>query len=90
MKETNRGVGKCENDHTGSFGYPTRPEEPYDFCSQCGKEMVWQCAECLEPVPEDAEELAAARFCRKCGRAYFANGKNRAEAQAQNGKESSG
>lgn len=69
-----KGVGKCENDHTGSYGYPTRPEEKYGFCAKCGKPMVWECPSCDEPVPEDPGELAEARFCRKCGAAYFENG----------------
>jgi hypothetical protein len=69
-----KGVGKCENDHTGSYGYPTRPEEKYGFCAKCGKPMVWECSACEEPVPEDPAELAEARFCRKCGAAYFENG----------------
>ena len=66
-----RGVGKCEEDHPGSYGYPTRPEEPYDFCSQCGKPMIWQCSGCEAPLPEDSTELATARFCRECGTPYF-------------------
>jgi len=66
-----RGVGKCEEDHPGSYGYPTRPEEPYDFCSQCGKAMVWECAKCSAPLPDDNSELLAARFCRDCGTPYF-------------------
>jgi hypothetical protein len=66
-----RGVGKCEENHPGSYGYPTRPEEQYDFCSQCGKPMIWECRKCAAPLPEDSAELAAARFCRECGAAYF-------------------
>jgi hypothetical protein len=66
-----RGVGKCEENHTGSYGYPTRPEERYEFCSQCGKPMVWECPKCEGPLPEDANELMAARFCRDCGGSYF-------------------
>jgi len=66
-----RGVGKCEENHTGSYGYPTRPEEPYDFCSQCGKTMVWECPECRSRLPDDTNELIAARFCRDCGSSYF-------------------
>jgi hypothetical protein len=66
-----RGVGKCEENHPGSYGYPTRPEEPYDFCSQCGKPMVWGCAKCSAPLPDDSAELEAARFCRDCVAAYF-------------------
>jgi hypothetical protein len=67
-----RGVGKCEGNHPGSYGYPTRPEEPYDFCSQCGKPMVWECANCAASLPDDADELATARYCRDCGAPYFA------------------
>lgn len=77
MAEVERGVGKCKDDHPGSYGYPTRPEEPYDFCAQCGNPMVWKCAKCGEPVPDDAAELAAARFCRHCGTAYFGTAKKR-------------
>ena len=66
-----RGVGKCEENHTGSYGYPTRPEEPYAFCSQCGKPMVWACAKCHAPMPDGSDELVAAAFCRECGAAYF-------------------
>ena len=72
--EAEKGVGKCENNHTGSYGYPTRPDEKYDFCSNCGTKMVWQCAACNQPVPEDPAELAEARFCRHCGAPYFENG----------------
>ena len=66
-----RGVGKCEENHTGSYGYPTRPEERYPFCSQCGKAMIWECANCAAPLPDDGDELATARFCRECGSPYF-------------------
>ena len=66
-----RGVGKCASDHPGSFGYPTRPEEPYAFCHRCGKPMVWTCPNCESPMPDDPTELAEARFCRNCGTAYF-------------------
>ncbi len=66
-----RGLGKCELSHISSFGYPSRPEEPFEFCSQCGKRMVWSCANCQAPVPEDNAELAAAQFCRHCGTPYF-------------------
>lgn len=66
-----RGIGKCGNDHLGSFGYPTRPEEPYPYCPQCGQQMTWQCPSCSEPVPQDTDELTVARFCRQCGAAYF-------------------
>lgn len=69
-----RGIGKCEQHHTGSYGYPTRPEEPYPFCSQCGKPMVWRCASCETPLPDDNAELSAARFCRQCGAPYFETG----------------
>jgi hypothetical protein len=71
MRETMKGVGKCSNDHPGSYGYPTRPEEPYGFCQKCGQRMVWACADCDAPLPEDPEELAEARFCRHCGSGYF-------------------
>lgn len=72
MAETRaRGVGKCTENHLGSYGFPTRPEDPYTFCPQCGNPMVWLCAECEEPVPEDPKELASARFCRACGAPYF-------------------
>lgn len=66
-----RGIGKCVNDHLGSFGYPTRPEEPYPYCPQCGKQMTWKCPNCKEPVPQDTDELTVARFCRQCGAGYF-------------------
>ena len=71
MNDVPKGVGKCANNHTGSYGYPTRPEEPYGFCQKCGQEMVWVCAGCGDPLPEDPEELAEARFCRQCGGSYF-------------------
>jgi hypothetical protein len=67
----NRGLGKCVNNHLGSYGYSTRPEQKYPFCSQCGNPMVWECAACKSPLPDDADELAVARFCRQCGAAYF-------------------
>jgi hypothetical protein len=35
--------------------------------------MVWACAQCEAPLPDDANELAEARFCRHCGTAYFDN-----------------
>lgn len=73
MTKIKRGVGKCEKGHTGSFGYPTRPETPYSYCSQCGKEMVWQCPDCGEALPQDSAELGKARFCRECGSPYFGN-----------------
>jgi len=68
---TDKGIGKCEEGHSGSYGYPTRPEEPYQFCSQCGKKVVWACPSCEARLPEDAGELETARFCRDCGEAYF-------------------
>lgn len=71
MANEEKGVGKCTNDHTGSYGYPTRPEEEYAFCSQCGEAMVWRCSGCGEKLPDDVNELAAARFCRQCGVPYF-------------------
>jgi hypothetical protein len=66
-----RGLGKCEQDHVGSFGYPSRPDEPYPYCSQCGKSMVWRCAQCEAGLPDDNDELELARFCRHCGAGYF-------------------
>jgi hypothetical protein len=66
-----RGIGKCRENHASSYGYPSRPEEPFPFCSQCGNPMVWRCAECGVPLPEDSTELLTARFCRHCGTAYF-------------------
>ena len=66
-----RGLGKCVGNHIGSFGYSTRPEQRYPFCSQCGTPMVWACAACEAGMPDDADELSAARFCRHCGAAYF-------------------
>ena len=69
--EEARGVGKCVGGHLGSYGFPTRPEEPYLFCPQCGTAMVWVCPECEAPVPDDPQELASANFCRFCGTAYF-------------------
>jgi len=66
-----RGVGKCAENHLGSYGYPTRPEHPYAFCPQCGHRIVWQCPACDAPVPSDPDELQAARFCRDCGAPYF-------------------
>lgn len=66
-----RAVGKCAENHLGSYGYPTRPEEPYAFCAQCGFPMVWACQECASPLPEDTAELISARFCRQCGHGYF-------------------
>ena len=75
-----RGLGKCENDHISSYGFPTRPTEPFAFCSQCGQAMVWKCGECATSVPEDADELKLARFCRQCGTGYFGD---EAEDEAQ-------
>ena len=66
-----RGVGKCTQNHAGSYGYPTRPEEEYAFCPQCGNAMVWRCPNCEGELPEDNSELLAARFCRLCGVPYF-------------------
>ena len=66
-----KAVGKCAENHVGSYGYPTRPQEPYPFCPVCGKNMVWACAACGEPLPDDSNELAQARFCRMCGGPYF-------------------
>lgn len=71
-EEHPRGVGKCIENHLGSYGYPTRPVEPYNFCATCGNPMVWRCAQCKAFLPEDPDELMAARFCRDCGGAYFA------------------
>jgi hypothetical protein len=70
-EEQPKGVGKCLNDHPGSYGYPTRPEEPYGYCQKCGQGMVWTCPKCEASLPEDPEELVEARFCRHCGTAYF-------------------
>jgi hypothetical protein len=69
-----RGLGKCDENHTGSYGYPTRPDQPYPFCSQCGKAMVWACPSCERPLPDDNGELQTARFCRYCGAPYFGDG----------------
>jgi hypothetical protein len=66
-----QGVGKCAGGHLGSFGFPTRPADPYPFCPQCGTAMVWVCPKCQAPVPDDPQELATANFCRACGTAYF-------------------
>ena len=71
MAERTRGVGKCAKDHLGSYGYPTRPDHPYGFCTQCGGSMVWECPQCAANLPEDPDELKVARFCRECGTAYF-------------------
>lgn len=77
--DVSRGVGKCENNDPGSYGYPTRPEEPYAFCPKCGGPMVWVCPNCEAPLPDDPAELGEARFCRHCGTAYF-SGENDADA----------
>jgi predicted RNA-binding Zn-ribbon protein involved in translation (DUF1610 family) len=66
-----QGVGKCAEHHLGSYGFPTRPEEPYDFCPRCGNRMVWACARCNATLPDDPEELETANFCRSCGAPYF-------------------
>ena len=66
-----RGLGKCPQDHISSYGFPTRPGQPFSFCSQCGNPMIWECTHCHEPLPEDADELILARFCRDCGTSYF-------------------
>ena len=66
-----RGIGKCVENHVSSYGYPSRPEELFQFCSQCGNSMVWQCPNCQIPLPDDSTELVAAQFCRHCGTAYF-------------------
>lgn len=71
MPDEAHAVGKCEQNHLGSYGYPTRPGEAYPFCSQCGGRMVWMCSDCGKPVPEDSAELTEARFCRWCGHSYF-------------------
>jgi hypothetical protein len=36
--------------------------------------MVWECAQCGAPLPDDSAELDLARFCRACGAPYFENG----------------
>lgn len=71
MVDSARGLGKCIENHVGSYGYPTRPEAPYPFCPQCGNPMVWACAACESPLPEDNAELLAARFCAQCGAPHF-------------------
>jgi hypothetical protein len=68
---TERGLGKCARGHIGSYGYTSRPEQEYPFCPQCGTPMVWRCHACEAAMPDDADELAVARFCRHCGAAYF-------------------
>ena len=77
-----RAVGKCAENHLGSYGYPTRPLEPYPYCSQCGCPMVWACSECAAGMPDDGEELTAARFCRHCGHPYFDDKASAAPATA--------
>jgi hypothetical protein len=67
-----RGLGKCAHDHLSSYGFPTRPAQPFSFCSQCGNPMIWACSHCQAPLPEDGDELMLAKFCRDCGKAYFA------------------
>jgi hypothetical protein len=67
-----RGLGKCAHDHLSSYGFPTRPTQPFSFCSQCGNPMIWECSHCQSPLPEDGDELMLAKFCRDCGKAYFA------------------
>ena len=77
--DAERGLGKCENSHVGSYGYSTRPEQKSPFCPQCGCPMVWACAACEAPLPNDADELTVARFCRQCGAGYFAGSETDAE-----------
>ena len=71
MVDGDRGLGKCVENHGGAYGYPSRPAARFDFCSRCGNRMVWECPACGEPLPEDAEDLELARFCRQCGASYF-------------------
>src|SRR5512147_3007893 len=71
MATRERGLGKCTNDHVSSYGFPTRPVEPFPFCSRCGAAMLWGCVSCETPMPEDHDELILARFCRECGAGYF-------------------
>lgn len=66
-----RGLGKCSQDHISSYGFPTRPELPFGFCSQCGQPMAWECGKCHASLPEDADELLSANYCRDCGASYF-------------------
>ena len=73
MTSKERGLGKCTNNHVSSYGFPTRPGEPFAFCSQCGAAMVWTCTGCDISLPEDHDELLLARFCRHCGEDYFAS-----------------
>jgi hypothetical protein len=68
---TERGLGKCAQGHIGSYGYASRPDQNYPFCPQCGMPMVWACPACDSRMPDDADELAVARFCRHCGAPYF-------------------
>ena len=67
-----RGLGKCKENHSASYGYATRPEDRYPYCSQCGNAVVWACPKCSAALPEDSAELMVAQFCRQCGSAYFA------------------
>ena len=71
-----RGLGKCEQNHVGSYGYPSRPEEPYGFCPACGNPMAWACTQCGAALPADGEEIAITRFCRDCGAPYFPDAAN--------------
>jgi hypothetical protein len=71
VQERERGLGKCVQNHAGSYGYPTRPEDAYPFCHICGNAMVWGCPACGATLPDDGAELAAARFCRQCGSPLF-------------------
>jgi hypothetical protein len=73
VPEQERGSGKCRNNHAAVYGYPTRPEKPYAFCSQCGDPMAWECSKCHSPLPDEPDELSHARFCRDCGAPYFAD-----------------
>jgi len=66
-----QGVGKCPEGHLGSFGFPTRPDESYPFCPQCGEGMVWSCPHCDATLPADVDELRLANFCPMCGEPYF-------------------
>ncbi len=63
-----RGVGKCENNHVGSYGYPGRPEEPYQFCAQCGSAMMWACPSCSTPLPYDGDEFLLRSFAATAAR----------------------
>jgi len=70
-EDIERGIGKCAQNHLGSYGYPTRPAEPYNYCPACGNPMIWRCPDCEAALPGDPDELKAARFCRDCGASYF-------------------